>query len=72
MRKYVFWLGVGVVAVVAYFYGAKAGRGRYRDIKASVDAVWNDPKVKKARKKALKRAEAAAQSAVKQAKKITR
>lgn len=72
MRKYFFWFGIGVVAMVAYFYGAKAGRGRYRDIRASIDAVWNDPKVKKARKEALKRAEAAAQAAVKQAKKVGR
>ncbi|MGO4678372.1 hypothetical protein [Microbacterium sp. 2MCAF23] len=72
MRKYFFWLGIGVFAMVAYFYGAKAGRGRYRDIRASIDAVWNDPKVKKARKKALKRAEAVAQAAVKQAKKVGR
>lgn len=69
MGKYFVWLGIGVVAMVAYFYGAKAGRGRYRDIRASIDAMWNDPKVKKARKKALKRAEAAARSAMKQVKK---
>ena len=72
MRKDFFWFVIGVVAVVAYFYGAKAGRGRYRDIRASIDAVWNDPKVKKARKNALKRAESATQSVVKQAKKIGR
>lgn len=57
---------------MGYFYGAKAGRGRYREIRASIDAVWNDPKVKKARTKALKQAEAATQAAVKQAKKIGR
>ena len=72
MRRYLFWIAVGVVAMVAYFYGAKAGRGRYREIRASIDAVWNDPKVKKARKKALKQAEAAAESAMKQAKKMGR
>lgn len=72
MRKYLFWLAVGVVAAVGYFYGAKAGRSRYREIRASIDAVWNDPRVKKARKKALKQAEAAAQAAVKQAKKMGR
>ena len=70
MRKYLFWLAIGVAAAIAYFYGAKAGRGRYRDIRASIDALWNDPKVKKARKKALKQAEAAARSAVAQAKKV--
>jgi hypothetical protein len=72
MRKYILWLGIGVIAMVAYVYGTKAGRGRYRDIRASIDAVWNDPKVKKARKEALKRADAAARSVAKQAEKIGR
>ncbi|UJP09712.1 hypothetical protein L2X99_15105 [Microbacterium sp. KUDC0406] len=72
MRKYFFWFSVAVIAMVAYFYGAKAGRSRYREIRASIDAVWNDPKVKKARKKALKRADEAARSAMKQAKKLGR
>ena len=70
MRKYLYWMVIGVAAVVAYFYGAKAGRGRYRDIKASIDAVWNDPKVKKARAQALKRAEKAVRAAEKQARKL--
>jgi len=72
MRKFFIWLVIGLIAFVAYTYGAKAGRGRYREIKASMDAVWNDPRVKKARKQAHKHAERATKSAAKQAKKLTR
>ncbi|GAB3613123.1 hypothetical protein [Humibacter ginsengisoli] len=62
MRKFFTVLMIGVVALIAYTYGAKAGRGRYREIRAGVDAMWNDPRVKKARKRAMKRAEKAAKS----------
>ncbi|WP_111719838.1 hypothetical protein [Homoserinimonas sp. OAct 916] len=72
MRKFLTWLTIGVVAFVAYTYGAKAGRARYREIKATLDAVWNDPRVKKARKRASKQADKVAKSATKQAKKIGR
>jgi hypothetical protein len=72
MRKFFTVLGIGVIALVAYTYGAKAGRGRYREIKAGVEALWNDPRVKKARKDAVKRGKRAAKAATKQAKKIGR
>lgn len=72
MRKFFTWLAIGVVGFVAYTYGAKAGRSRYREIKATFDAVWNDPRVKKARKKAGKQADKAAKAAAKEAKKIGR
>ena len=62
MREFFTVLTIGIVALIAYTYGAKAGRGRYREIKAGIDAMWNDPRVKKARKKAMKRAEKAAKS----------
>lgn len=62
MRKFFTVLTIGIVALIAYTYGAKAGRGRYREIKAGIDAMWNDPRVKKARKKAMKRTEKAAKS----------
>ncbi|GAA4159456.1 hypothetical protein GCM10022286_13870 [Gryllotalpicola daejeonensis] len=62
MRKFFTLLVLGILAFVAYTYGAKAGRGRYREISAGIDALWNDPRVKKARKQALKRAEKAAKS----------
>jgi hypothetical protein len=72
MRTFFTLLGTGVLALIAYTYGAKAGRGRYREIQATIEAVWNDPRIRKARKQALKRANNAATSAAKQAKKIGR
>jgi len=62
MRKFFTLLLLGVVGFVAYTYGAKAGQGRYREIQASIDALWNDPRVKKARKRAMKQAAKAAKS----------
>lgn len=70
MRKFFTWLGIGLIGLIAYTYGAKAGRGRYREIHATLDALWNDPRVKKARKKAQKQADKASKYATKQAKKI--
>ena len=70
MSKTLTWIGIGVIALVAYTYGARAGRGRYREIKAAAEALWNDPRVKRARAKALGEANRVAQSAAKQAKKI--
>jgi hypothetical protein len=60
MRKFMSLLVLGIVAFVAYTYGAKAGRGRYREIRTQVNAIWNDPHMKKARKRALKQAQKAA------------
>jgi len=62
MRKFFTLLVLAIVGFIAYTYGAKAGRGRYREIQAGLDALWNDPRVKKARKQAVKRAEKAAKS----------
>ncbi|MCU1546421.1 MAG: hypothetical protein JWP30_1521 [Homoserinimonas sp.] len=31
---------------VGYVLGARAGRGRYEDIKRATDKFWNDPRVK--------------------------
>lgn len=56
MRKFITWTGIALIAFVAYTYGAKVGRGRYRDIKATITAIWNDPKLQKARKRAGKQA----------------
>jgi len=72
MRKLFTCLSIGLVAFIAYTYGAKAGRRRYREIKATIDAVWNDPRVKKARKQAHKQADKATKSVAKQTKKIGR
>ena len=65
MRKFLLLLLLSAVAFVAYTYGAKAGRGKYREIRASLDALWNDPRVKKARKQAVKESEKLAKTAQK-------
>lgn len=70
MCKFFTWLGIGLVGVIAYIYGAKAGRGRYREITATLEALWNDPRVKKARKQAHKQADKTIKTAAKQAKKV--
>ena len=62
MRKFFTVLTIGVVALIAYTYGAKAGRGRYREIRAGRSTSRRRPRVKKARKRAMKRAEKAAKS----------
>jgi len=43
-----------IIAFIAYLLGAKAGRSRYEEITGAFTSVWNDPKVKKARKQAAK------------------
>jgi hypothetical protein len=72
MRKFFTYLSIGLIGLIAYRYGVKAGRGRYREIRAAVVAAWNDPRVKKARKQARKRADKAAKYAAKQTKTIGR
>ncbi|NQX28812.1 hypothetical protein HQQ81_15800 [Microbacteriaceae bacterium VKM Ac-2854] len=43
-----------IVAAAAYVLGAKAGRGRFEEIKHLALGVWNDPATKKTRKKIKK------------------
>jgi hypothetical protein len=43
-----------IIAFFAYLLGAKAGTSRYEEITGAFTSVWNDPKVKKARKQAAK------------------
>lgn len=57
------YLVIGLVAFLAYVLGARAGEGRYRDIKHAVTHYWNDPTVKKARGKAKKASAKAAKAA---------
>lgn len=45
---------LGIIAFIAYIFGAKAGRHRYKSIKHTATKYWNDPKMKKARSKAKK------------------
>jgi hypothetical protein len=55
------------LAFGAYVLGAKAGRPRYEQIRQSVTSFWDDPHVKKTRKKIGKKA---ARSEVQLAKKL--
>lgn len=48
-----------LLLVGAYIVGARAGRERYEQIVGSVTSLWNDPSVKKSRKKAKKQFEKA-------------
>lgn len=72
MRKFFICLLIAAAALAAYVLGAQAGQKRYREITATVDAIWNDPRVKKARKRARKQADQAIRSATRTAKKIGR
>lgn len=48
---------LGLVAVAAYVLGARAGRGRFEEIKHLALGIWNDPATKKTRKKLKKASE---------------
>lgn len=50
---------VFALLIVAYIVGARAGRERYDQIVGSVSSFWNDPAVKKSRKKARRELEKA-------------
>ena len=60
------YLIVAVVVFVAYVLGAKAGESRYNEIKKAATYYWNDPQVKKARKKAKKARDKARKAASRQ------
>lgn len=72
MRRFLIWLGIGAIAAAAYTYGTRAGHGRYREIKATAETLWNDPRVKKARARAVKEADRAAHSVARRARRIGR
>jgi hypothetical protein len=55
VRTFVVMLVAAAAGVAGYVLGARAGRGRYREIKETAESFWNDPAVKKARKKAAKK-----------------
>ena len=69
MPKLIVWVVVIAVGALAYTAGAKAGRGRYREIRHAAKKFWNDPAVKKAKTRAIKSAQKATKTA---AKKIAR
>jgi hypothetical protein len=60
------YLIVAVIALAAYVLGAKAGESRYNEIKKAATRYWNDPQVKKARKKAKKARDKARKAASRQ------
>ena len=60
------YLIVVALAFAAYVLGAKAGESRYKEIKKAATHYWNDPQVKKARKKAKKARDKAKKAARKQ------
>jgi len=45
---------LALVALAAYVFGARAGRGRYEELRHLALGVWNDPATKKTRKKLKK------------------
>lgn len=45
---------IALIAFGAYVLGARAGKGRYTEIKHAALGIWNDPHAKKARKKVSK------------------
>ncbi|NQX04620.1 hypothetical protein HQQ82_07375 [Rathayibacter sp. VKM Ac-2856] len=45
---------LALVAFAAYVFGARAGRGRYEELRHLALGVWNDPATKKTRKKLKK------------------
>lgn len=60
------YLVVVAIAFAAYVLGAKAGESRYNEIRKAATHYWNDPRVKKARKKAKKARDKAKKAASKQ------
>jgi len=69
MGKKIVLIVIAGIAFAAYVLGAKAGRTRYREIKHAADEFWNDPRVAKARKKAVKSAKKATAKAQKEVQK---
>jgi len=63
MKKLGTMITIAAVGAVGYVLGAKAGRARYEEISGVAKKVWDDPKVKKARKRTTKKVEKAAESA---------
>jgi uncharacterized protein YdaU (DUF1376 family) len=72
MKNKVAFVFVSLVAFLAYTLGAKAGKARYKEISSAVSSFWNDPKVKKARKRAVADAKKATQEAAKTAEKAAK
>lgn len=65
MPKPIAWILIIAVGTGAYIAGAKAGRGRYREISRAAQRVWDDPSMQRARKRTRKTLEKAAKKASK-------
>lgn len=72
MRPFFLIVLIGAAAAVAYVFGAKAGRTRYRELVHASRAFWNDPLVAKARDRAVKSAKKATKKASKEADRLHR
>jgi hypothetical protein len=69
MRKFLSLLAIAAIVGFAYALGARAGHGRFEEIRDAVSSAWNDPKMTKARKRAGKKAKATRRAIAKRAKK---
>lgn len=65
MSRVTFWLALAAVGGAAYVLGARAGRSRYREISGAAKDLWNDPSLRKARKRSRKVIDRAATKAAK-------
>ncbi|WP_336632102.1 MULTISPECIES: hypothetical protein [unclassified Microbacterium] len=65
MSRFTFWLTLAAVGGAAYVLGARAGRSRYREISGAAKHLWNDPSLRKARKRSRKVLDKAATKAAK-------
>lgn len=65
MPKFKTWLIIVIVGGIAYTAGARAGRARYREISSAAKHLWDDPSMRKARRRARKALDSAAKRASK-------
>jgi hypothetical protein len=63
--KFLKVLLVAALMAAAYIAGTKAGTKRYGEISSAAKKVWNDPGLKKVRKRAYAKVEKAANRAAK-------
>jgi predicted secreted Zn-dependent protease len=65
MKKALTWLSIAVGAV-GFVLGLRSALARYSAIFVAAKAIWNDPDIKKIRRRAAKRLRKAQKSAAKQ------
>jgi hypothetical protein len=69
MRKFLSLLAIAAIVGFAYALGARAGHGRFEEIRDAVSSAWDGPKKKRARKRARKQATPTRRAIAKRAKK---